>query len=214
MTSKVHQLGQATLDNYVRTRRELLRVANGLTVRIAALEPVRTLEQMNAVLALEEERKVVVGMIASCSYIIDWLAMGRMPGNRRGIERRSGSQREILTDPSRLNGLQERAARVCGNDAVEGDVTGSASGGGGKGDAGGKNGGGAIGDEFRMRLEEALAGLTERERDCYVLAHGECFTFTEIAGLLGISKSSVGTYMTRAQRKITLNVTAEIVRVG
>lgn len=201
MTGKIQQLGQATIDNYVRTRRELLRVANDLTVRISALEPVRTLEQMNAVLALEEERKVVVGMIASCSYIIDWLATGRMPGNRRGIERRSGCQREMLTDPVRLNELRERAANVRGN--------GSAADGG----EGGSLGGG-IGNESRMRLEEALAGLTERERDCYVLAHGECFTFAEIARLLGISKSSVGTYMTRAQRKITLNVTAEIVRVG
>ena len=207
MTRKVHQLGQATLDNYVHTRRELLRAANDLTVRIAALEPVRTLEQMNAVLALEEERKVVVGMIASCSYIIDWLATGRMPGNRRGVERRSGCQREILTDPSRLNGLRERAALERGNGSAEGN---------GAGDAGDSSGGigGGTGDEARMRLEEALAGLTERERDCYVLAHGECFTFAEIARLLGISKSSVGTYMTRAQRKITLNVTAEIVRVG
>lgn len=204
MTCKVHQLGQATLDNYVRTRRELLRAANDLTVRIAALEPVRTLEQMNAVLAFEEERKVVVGMIASCSYIIDWLATGRMPGNRRGVERRSGSQREILTDPARISRLQERKACVRGNGAAEGS---------GESDDIGGNGDG-IGNKSCMRLEEALAGLTERERDCYVLAHGECFTFAEIAALLGISKSSVGTYMTRAQRKITLNVTAEIVRVG
>jgi len=204
MTNRIVDLGQATLGNYVRTRRELLRIASALTVRISALEPVRTLEQMNAVLALEEERKTIVSMIASCSYIIDWLAAGRMPGNRRDVERRSGCQREVLTGPAELSRLMEREARNCSRG--EGGI-------GSVGSVDRVDSGEGFGFP-RMRLEKALAGLTERERDCYVLAHGESFSFAEIAGLLGISKSSVATYMTRAQRKITMNVTTEIVRVG
>ncbi|MBW5447451.1 sigma-70 family RNA polymerase sigma factor [Cohnella sp. CFH 77786] len=151
------------------------------------MEPVRTMEDMNRLLALEQDRKWIMEMIASCSYIIEWLETGRMPGNRRGIERRAGYQREVLTDPSRMQAMQAAARQT---ESIPSDQ-----------------------EEFRERLERVLGVLTERERDCYVLAHGECFTFAEIAGLLGISKSSVGTYMTRAQRKILLAVEGEC-RVG
>ena len=48
--NRITNLGAATLESYVETRRELLRKADELTVRIARMEPVRTLEEMNALL--------------------------------------------------------------------------------------------------------------------------------------------------------------------
>lgn len=180
-------LGEATLENYRETRRSLLRKASDLTLEMSALEPVRTIAQMNELLALEQERKLIIEMIASCSYVIEWLETGRMPGNRRGIERRAGYQREVLTDPARLPSMR---AETAGRPAP------------------------GLDENSRARLESALQGLTERERDCYSLANGENFSMAEIAQLLGISKSSVGTYLTRAQRKVTVTVQQGSIRVG
>ncbi|MBN2981953.1 sigma factor-like helix-turn-helix DNA-binding protein [Cohnella algarum] len=173
-------LGKATAETYRETRRGLLLAADRLTRGIAALEPVRTIEQMDELLELERQRKLVIEMIASCNYVIEWLETGRRPGNRRGIERRSGVQREILTDPARLPAAAAADSRTAADEAG--------------------------GSERQSRIEAAMAGLTERERDCYVLAHAQCYSNAEIAGLLRISKSSVSTYVLRAQRKISANV--------
>jgi len=47
-----------------------------------------------------------------------------------------------------------------------------------------------------------------------VLAHAQCYSYAEIAALLGISKSSVSTYVLRAQRKIAANVGGSVFLVG
>lgn len=190
-TIRVIELGRATLENYLETRRMLLRKADELTVRINRLEPVKSLEGMNEILTLDKDRRLIVEMIASCSYIIEWLETGRRPGNRRGIERRAGYQREVLMDPAML-------PRVTPYSAITITL---------QPDNEEKN-------DSRFRLEAALHGLTERERSCYMLAHGECYSFAEIASLLNISKSSVGTYMMRAQRKVTDNVNNILILIG
>ncbi|UKS29940.1 hypothetical protein LOZ80_13775 [Paenibacillus sp. HWE-109] len=45
--------------------------------------------------------------------------------------------------------------------------------------------------------------LSDRERECYALSYGECFPFSEIAGMLGVSKGSMEVCVTRAQKKIS-----------
>lgn len=186
---KIVEQGHATPASYRATRTMLLLAADRLTRRIQELEPVRTMDEMNALLRLDRERRIVFEMIADCSYVIDWLESGRRPGNRRGIERRAGYQREVLTDPAKLSAVRS----ACG----EGQAAGGSE------------------DERRgERLEAALRGLTERERECYRLALGEGFSYAEVAGLLGISKSSVGTYVIRAQRKIAMNIGERNDRVG
>ncbi|RED64667.1 sigma factor-like helix-turn-helix DNA-binding protein [Cohnella lupini] len=186
--NRITDLGPATIESYSETRRMLLRTANELTVRIGKLEPVRSLEDMENILTLDKDRKLVIEMIASCSYIIEWLETGRRPGNRRGIERRAGYQREIPTDPDKLPMVIHTAMP--------------------------QETGQEVPKESRFRLEAALRGLTERERNCYTLALGESYSHAEIAALLSISKSSVGTYMVRAQRKVTDNIGSMIVLVG
>ena len=188
MSNRITNLGAATLESYIDTRRNLLRQADELTVRIKRMEPVRTMDEMNALLDLDRDRRLVMEMVASCSYVIEWLESGRRPGNRRGIERRAGYQRVVPTDPASLPSAslwEEEAEPDCPTD-----------------------------EAGRFRLEAALRGLTERERSCYTLAHGECFSFTEIAAMLNISKSSVGTYIVRAQRKVDGNVGSPHFLVG
>lgn len=175
---------QATPESYRHTRRMLMIAADKLTQRMGALELQARQSDApgKAWFELDRQRRLVIEMIASCSYIIDWLESGRMPGNRRGIERRAGYQREIPTDPSVLSAvLEERRGCDFSDASSEGDVP-------------------------SMRLERALGGLTERERDCYRLSQAEGFTLAEVADVLKISKSSAGTYLLRARRKIEANL--------
>lgn len=51
-------------------------------------------------------------------------------------------------------------------------------------------------------LDDVLADLTKREKDVFTLVRAEGLSFEYTAELLGISKSSVQTYLERAERKI------------
>ncbi|OES45246.1 sigma factor-like helix-turn-helix DNA-binding protein [Domibacillus iocasae] len=51
-------------------------------------------------------------------------------------------------------------------------------------------------------LDDVLGDLTQRERDVFTLVKAEGITFEYTAELLGLSKSSVQTYLERAERKI------------
>ncbi|MDG0809726.1 sigma factor-like helix-turn-helix DNA-binding protein [Cohnella rhizosphaerae] len=175
---------QATPESYRQTRRLLMIAADKLTQRMGTLatESGKASEAGKAWSELDRQRRLVIEMIASCSYIIDWLESGRMPGNRRGIERRAGYQREIPTDPSAMAAVLEGRSGCALSD--------------GEGES----------DAPSLALERALGGLTERERDCFRLTQAEGFTLVEAAEVLKISKSSAGTYLLRARRKIEANL--------
>ncbi|MDG0792777.1 hypothetical protein OMP38_19280 [Cohnella ginsengisoli] len=176
---------QATPESYRHTRRLLMIAADKLTQRMGALEDQAGKESAagKAWFDLDRQRRLVIDMIASCSYIIDWLETGRMPGNRRGIERRAGYQREVPTDPSVLSAVLEgRSSQNTRESTVHLDGAPS------------------------LALERALCGLTERERECYRLSQAEGFTLAEAADVLKISKSSASTYLLRARRKIEANL--------
>jgi RNA polymerase sigma factor (sigma-70 family) len=51
-------------------------------------------------------------------------------------------------------------------------------------------------------LDDVLADLTQRERNVFTLVKAEGLTFESTAELLGLTKSSVQTYLERAERKI------------
>lgn len=123
-----------------------------------------------------DDKKAISGMISDCEYVIEWLSTGRRPGNKRGVERLAAYQREKLMDPLRMQAFVSNAK------------AGSPS---------------NLSDWERFQIEDALSRLSERERDCYVMAHGECFSFGEIANMLGLSKGSVEEYVERAQKKIS-----------
>ncbi len=133
------------------------------------------------------ERCIISEMISDCEFVIEWLKKGRRPGNIRGIERRAAYQREKLIDPLKLQAFAFKS------------TAGSAS---------------NLSDWEKYQIEDALSILSHRERECYVMAHGECFSFSEIAGFLGISKSSVEKYVERAQKKISHDLNSSLFLVG
>lgn len=126
-----------------------------------------------------DDKKVISGMKSDCEFVIEWLNTGRRPGNKRGIERRAAYQKERLMDPVRMQAFVQQSA------------AGSPS---------------NLSDWERFQIEDALSRLTHRERECYELAHGECFSLGEIANMLNITKSSVEVYVNRAQQKVSYDI--------
>ncbi|MGG3012281.1 sigma factor-like helix-turn-helix DNA-binding protein [Brevibacillus parabrevis] len=133
------------------------------------------------------ERQIIGEMRGEVEWIIEWLETGRRPGNRRGIERRAAYEREKLMDPVRMQAFVSRGTAGSPCNLTEWQ---------------------------RFQLEDALSSLTERERECYVLTHGEGFSFEDTARLLNITKSSVQTLVTRAQTKISERGTNSLFFVG
>ncbi|MGG1662901.1 sigma factor-like helix-turn-helix DNA-binding protein [Brevibacillus sp. NRS-1366] len=133
------------------------------------------------------ERQMIGEMRGEVEWIIEWLETGRRPGNKRGIERQAAYQREKLMDPVRMQAFVARSTAGSPANLTEWQ---------------------------RQQIEDALCCLTERERDCYVLVHGEGFSFEQVAELLILSKSSVQTYVTRAQTKISDRLNNSLFLVG
>ncbi|MEK8132921.1 sigma factor-like helix-turn-helix DNA-binding protein [Paenibacillus filicis] len=123
--------------------------------------------------------KIIEGMMADCNYVIEWLTSNRRPGSKRGIERRATYQRDKLMDPIRMQAFVQRG------------TAGSPS---------------NLTDWQRFQIDAALSNLSERERECYVMAHGDCFTHEQIARMLGISKGSVDKFVDRAHKKVSEEV--------
>jgi positive control factor len=115
----------------------------------------------------KSERQIIGEMISNVEYVIEWLETGRRPGNRQGIERQAAYQRERLMDPVRMQAFVARGTAGSPANLTEWE---------------------------RQQNEDALCVLSDRERECYVLTYGECFSHAEIANLLGITKSSVDTH--------------------
>jgi DNA-binding CsgD family transcriptional regulator len=121
------------------------------------------------------EREVIGGMISDCQFVIEWLGTGRRPGNMRGIERRAAYQREKLMDPLRMQAFMSNS--TAGSPA---NIT----------------------ESERSKIEAALCTLSKRERECYELHHGMCYSLSKVAELLGIHKASAQSYIQSAKRKI------------
>jgi RNA polymerase sigma-70 factor (ECF subfamily) len=74
--------------------------------------------------------------------------------------------------------------------------------------------GGEISQEDRERIEDALCELTRREKEVYIMAKVELFSYGEIAKLLEIAKTSVQTFMERSERKIKRRKESSIFLIG
>lgn len=130
-----------------------------------------------------DHNRLLSEMMGDCSFVVDWLQEGRMPGNRRGIERRSAYQREKLMDPIHMQAYVQKSAAGSPANLTDGQ---------------------------RAQIEQALSMLSERERECYILAHGECFSYHDIAELLNVTKGSVGQYIRRAQLKLSKQLSGSL----
>lgn len=128
----------------------------------------------------EQEKAHINAMISNCEYIVRWLTCGHRPDNVRGIERYAAYQREYLVDPLMMQSYYYQSATVSPSNITDSD---------------------------RKRIEEALNVLTPRERECYMMAHGQGFSFEYIANLLAVKKSTVQTFVERAQLKLSQKYT-------
>ncbi|MED2005479.1 sigma factor-like helix-turn-helix DNA-binding protein [Brevibacillus laterosporus] len=135
----------------------------------------------------ESERRYLSEMISDVEYVIEWLETGRRPESKRGIERRAAYQREKLVDPLRMQAFVYRGTAGSPCNLTEWE---------------------------KEQLEDALCCLSPREKECYILTHGEGFSFEETARFLCISRSSVQTLVTRAQNKIANRVVSSLFLVG
>ncbi|MEC0269391.1 sigma factor-like helix-turn-helix DNA-binding protein [Paenibacillus anseongense] len=177
-------------EGYKQTAAMLRRLAADKTSKIKEIEQQEDESivcKQDELSTLQADRRIINEMVADCEWTIEWLESGRRPGNKRGIERRAAYQREKLMDPVRMQAYITQSS--AGSPAN-------------------------LSDWQSFQIEDALSRLSDRERECYVLAHGECFSFSEIAGMLGVSKGSVEVYVTRAQRKISDDLLNSLFLVG
>ncbi|MCG7410588.1 RNA polymerase subunit sigma-24 [Paenibacillus sp. ACRRX] len=116
-------------------------------------------------------------MISSTQFSIDYIKKGYYPENRRGIHRRSGQQRTTILDPLWMQSYASPAS--CGSHAT-------------------------LSDTERLQIDLALSTLTEQERQAYTLHRGLSFPLSQIALEMDVSKSTVQSYLDRADEKISL----------
>lgn len=120
--------------------------------------------------------KLLKDAISDVNFAVTWLHTGKRPGSKRGIERRGVYKNTKMMDPLIMQAFSNQY-----NSRSSSTLT----------------------PEKLFKLEEALRRLSDRERECYELAHGQGFPHSYIAKLLKISKGSVTEYVERAQKKVT-----------
>lgn len=118
------------------------------------------------------DKKQLNSMISSMTYSIDWMKIGREPGTVRGIDRRSVYQRRVLMDMDLYPSLDIEPEQV------------------------------EISNEDKKAMVNILMDLSLRERQCFILHNAYRMSMAEIAGEIGVSKSSVQKYINRANEKI------------
>lgn len=122
------------------------------------------------------DRSLLASMIGDAEFVVEWLETGREPESRRGVDRRSVYELTKVWDPEWF--AEFVAAPVVAEPDHE--LT--------------------LADEFS--LDEVMTGLSERERQCYVLHIGFGFSWQQVAQELGIKKASVRNHIRRAEVKI------------
>lgn len=126
---------------------------------------------------VKSDREQIKSMLNDCEWAMEWMETGSYPRRRRAINRLSYIQRTIFMEPAVLEVIANRNKR----DTDQTSVT----------------------PEQRGRIDRALDQLTAQEHNCFVTVYGQGLSFAEAAEVLQLSKSSVGTYISRAKRKMT-----------
>jgi RNA polymerase sigma-70 factor (ECF subfamily) len=146
-----------------------------MSMRKLIYEYKQSIREMKAAYASAdpEDMKIIGGMIRDMEYVIQWMENGRDPERKHVDAERT---RVYLSDPAMM-------------DAVQYDVL-------------DKEAHNEISQADRERIEDVLCELTRREKEVYILAKVEMFSYGKIAELLDMSKASVQNYMNRAVNKI------------
>lgn len=120
----------------------------------------------------KSDKTQIISMIRDMTFCIDWLKTGREPGNLRGIDRRSVYQRRVLMDMELYPSLE-----IAPN---ERELT----------------------NDEKQAIVDILVDLSLRERQCFILHNAYKMSMAAIGKELDISKSTVQTFLTRANKKI------------
>lgn len=123
----------------------------------------------------EKDRKTIQEMLSDCKFVSKWLEIGHQPGTSRPVERLAYYQREILVDPFILDS-KNRLPNYMSHEVIE---------------------------ENKKILDSLLGLLSVRERECFIMACADGYSYSEVGNFIGISKSSVALYIRRAKKKIT-----------
>jgi len=137
--------------------------------------------------APEEEKELISGMISDVQYAIDWMNRGHKPDPRRGINRRSRGQRTIPVDPLKIQSYAQPAA--CGSPTT-------------------------LSEYERYQIEDALSTLSERERECYIMKYGKCYSIGDIANILNVKRGTIQDYLKKAEEKVKNNIENSLFLVG
>lgn len=113
-------------------------------------------------------------MINDLQYVIEWLSYGREPGKLRGTDKRDVYS--LLMDEDALSVLGDALP----SESVPANIS----------------------MKDKDRIEDALSALTKKERDAYVLHHGEQLSYERIADLMNVKKSTIQGHMERAEKKV------------
>lgn len=126
--------------------------------------------------ASEDDKKILSACATGISYIIRYIEHGGDPGNRRGVTRLAGYQREVPFDPSNVYFVRECALqRKLKNELSE---------------------------EQKTLLDDLLGILTVRENEAFVMVRGNCLSYGQAAKAMKVSKGTVQNLVDRAEKKL------------
>ncbi|MBS7531815.1 hypothetical protein IC619_015185 [Hazenella sp. IB182353] len=120
------------------------------------------------------------GMERDLKWAMEWMKCRSQPKKRRGIERYAGYQREIFW--SRLSAKQQREIEWRENQVM---LSNSSS-------------------HENPQLRLILDQLSRSEYESFVAVRGEGISFAQVASLLKCSKSTIQSYVHRAEQKINI----------
>jgi RNA polymerase sigma-70 factor (ECF subfamily) len=116
-------------------------------------------------------------MISDTVWAIQYMEIGRMPGNKWTVARWSRDKREVAVDPFLISRFVKNSAPVK-----------------------------SAPDWMVQLLESLMSSLTAKEKEAFKLVRGHCYSFAQAAQLMGCNKGSVQNLVRRAEKKIALVV--------
>jgi positive control factor len=126
----------------------------------------------------DEDKEIVKGIISDLEYSIEWLSTGRRPGNRRGAEQ----SYDPLTFERNYGDYSNDPGTLIDRKKETRKV---------------------ILQHDRKHMRDALNLCTRREKLVFILSHVKLLSLQEIADKLSVSKSTIQTTLTRAEKKIS-----------
>ncbi|WP_421663618.1 sigma factor-like helix-turn-helix DNA-binding protein [Lysinibacillus telephonicus] len=137
--------------------------------------------KLNDPFLLHQDIAILRAEIRDLEFIINWIEKGRMPGLRRGIERRSVYQKEVLCDPETIkqNNIEQHQDMYFTNETTDNETI----------------------TYLECLTKEKLSILTEKEKDIYLMAING-LTAKEIAEYMDMKYNTVYKIIERCYEKV------------